>query len=153
VPAHTIHLAITIGDAELCSFAQHDFRSGAPNHDLGFDHEQSTGGGAGESNCDTIMLGLFHSGDQRFGLWEDYRFTCLRTRKFSHGVHGIEAEQGDEFDLVVALANEEFRAAIAFDVARGNAGKDFVAQQVLVPFRVLGFSPATPNSCDHWSFG
>src|SRR5215211_4217528 len=40
---------------------------------------------------DAIMPGLLHSRDERFGFWKNHRLTRIRSGKFRHRIHGIEA--------------------------------------------------------------
>ena len=95
------------------------------------------------------MPRLLHSDYERFGVWKNYGLTCVWTRKFDDRIHGIETEQRHEFHFVFVFANEQFRAAIAADVSRGDARENLVTQQFLVRLGVFWFRPSMPNARDH----
>ena len=66
----------------------------------------------------------------------------------------LAAHSGDKWSAtetpeVVVFANKQFRASITLYLLRGDAGKNFVAQQLLVCFRVSTLRPSVPNACDH----
>ena len=100
-------------------------------------------------DCQPIVPSLLHSRDERFGFWKNHRLVCLRSREFLHGIHGVKAKEGDKFYFVAVFANEQFSAAVAFNLLRGNARKNLIAQQFLVRFRIRSFGPTVPDTRDH----
>jgi hypothetical protein len=102
-------------------------------------------------NYDPIMPRVLHSCDERLGFWENHRLAFVRAGKFSHGIHGIEPQQRDEFDFIAIFADEQFGAMIPLDLSRRDARKNFVAQHFFICLRVRAFRPSVPDASDHIS--
>ncbi len=100
-------------------------------------------------NCDAIMSRSLHSRDERLGFWENHRLAFVRTGKFSHGIHGIEPQQRDEFHFIAIFADEQFGAMIPLDVSCRDARKNFGLQHFLVCLRVRSFRPSMPDASNH----
>ena len=102
-------------------------------------------------NRDPIMPRSFHSRNERLGFGINHRLTLIRAGKFLHGIHGIEPQQRDEFYFISIIADEQFRAVIAFDVSRSDAWKNFIVQHLFVGLRICSFRPPVPDPRDHLS--
>ena len=102
-------------------------------------------------NCDSIVPRSLHSRDERLGFWENHRLAFVRTGKFSHGIHGIEPQQRDEFHFIAIFADEQFGAIIPLDVSRRDARQNFGLQHFLVCLRVRSFRPSMPDASNHIS--
>src|SRR5437773_8629341 len=103
------------------------------------------------SDSHAIMPGWLHSCKKFFDSRKNHWFVFIRAGEFFHCIHRIEPKQCDKFDFIAIFADEQFGAAIAFDVSRGNARENFVAQHVLVRLCVCSFRAAMPDPCDHTS--
>jgi hypothetical protein len=95
------------------------------------------------------MLRGFHSRKKFFDSRKNHRFRFVRAGELLYRIHRIKSKQRDEFHFVAIFADEQVCVAISFDVSCSNTGKNFVAQHVLIRFRVGSFRPAMPDPRDH----
>lgn len=91
----------------------------------------------------------FHVREKLFDSGKNHRFALVGAGEFFHRVHGIEAKQRNEFDFVAIFTDEQFGAAIAVDISRGNVWENFVAQHLFVRLCVRLLCPAVPDTRDH----